>query len=115
MRESEEILRRIDAKQTGYESNSGRYAAFYIAQYYDRIENRPEAKKYYLKTLSYGEESESQESGYYLHSLVELGKIALVEKNKALAKEYFKKVKKYAKRKHPAHQAARDFIKKNKL
>ena len=73
------------------------------------------AKKYYLKTLSYGEESESQESGYYLHSLVELGKIALVEKNKALAKEYFKKVKKYAKRKHPAHQAARDFIKKNKL
>jgi|TARA_R100000388_G_C7238494_1_gene159545 hypothetical protein len=115
LRESEEILRRIDAKQTGYESNSGRYAAFYIAQYYDRIENRPEAKKYYLKTLSYGEESESQESGYYLHSLVELGKIALVEKNKALAKEYFKKVKKYAKRKHPAHQAARDFIKKNKL
>lgn len=115
LRESEEILRRIDAKQTGYESNSGRYAAFYIAQYYDRIGNRPEAKKYYLKTLSYGEESESQESGYYLHSLVELGKIALVEKNKALAKEYFKKVKKYAKRKHPAHQAARDFIKKNKL
>ena len=115
LRESEEILRRIDAKQTGYESNSGRYAAFYIAQYYDRIENRPEAKKYYLKTLSYGEESESQERGYYLHSLVELGKIALVEKNKALAKEYFKKVKKYAKRKHPAHQAARDFIKKNKL
>ena len=56
LRESEEILRRIDAKQTGYESNSGRYAAFYIAQYYDRIENRPEAKKYYLKTLSYGEE-----------------------------------------------------------
>jgi hypothetical protein len=115
LRESEEILRRIDAKQTGYESNSGRYAAFYIAQYYDRIGNRPEAKKYYLKTLSYGEESESQESGYYLHSLVELGKIALAEKNKALAKEYFKKVKKYAKRKHPAHQAARDFIKKNKL
>ncbi|SFN83941.1 hypothetical protein SAMN04488519_102210 [Algoriphagus ornithinivorans] len=115
LRESEEILRRIDAKQTGYESNSGRYAAFYIAQYYDRIGNRLEAKKYYLKTLSYGEESESQESGYYLHSLVELGKIALVEKNKALAKEYFKKVKKYAKRKHPAHQAARDFIKKNKL
>ena len=115
LRESEEILRRIDAKQTGYESNSGRYAAFYIAQYYDRIENRPEAKKYYLKTLSYGEESESQERGNYLHSLAELGTIALVEKNKALAKEYFKKVKKYAKRKHPAHQAARDFIKKNKL
>ncbi|WP_026954250.1 hypothetical protein [Algoriphagus vanfongensis] len=113
--QSREILQRIDAGQEGYESNSGRYAAFYIAQYEDRIGNRSEAKRYYLKTLSYGEESESQESGYYLHSLVELGKISLEENKKDLAKEYFKKVKKYAKRKHPAHQAARDFIKKNKL
>ncbi len=113
--ESGEILKRIETGMTGYESNSGRYAAFYMAQYYERIGNRDEAKYYYLKTLSYGEESESQESGYYLHSLVQLGQIALEENQKALAKDYFKKVKKYAKRKHPAHQAARDFIKKNKL
>jgi hypothetical protein len=32
-----------------------------------------------------------------------------------LAKTYFNQVKRYAKRKHPAHQEARDFIKKNKL
>jgi hypothetical protein len=32
-----------------------------------------------------------------------------------MAKKYFAQVKKYAKRKHPAHQEARDFIKKNKL
>jgi len=113
--ESGEILKRIETGMTGYESNSGRYAAFYMAQYYERIGNRDEAKYFYLKTLSYGEESESQESGYYLHSLVQLGQIALEENQKALAKDYFKKVKKYAKRKHPAHQAARDFIKKNKL
>ncbi|RAI84956.1 tetratricopeptide repeat protein [Algoriphagus yeomjeoni] len=115
VQQSREILERIDAKKTGYESNSGRYAAFYMAQYNERIGNRAEAKKYYLKTLSYGEESESQESGYYLHSLLQLGKLATEEKNKQLAKDYFKKVKKYAKRKHPAHQAARDYIKKNKL
>ena len=113
--ESKEILERIDAKQTGYESNSGRYAAFYIAQFNERMGNREEAKKYYQKTLSYGEESESQESGYYLHALLQLGKMATVDKNKTLAKKYFKEVKKYAKRKHPAHQEAREFIKKNKL
>jgi hypothetical protein len=112
---SEEILQRIEDKWTGYESNGGRYAAFYIAQYYDRLGDQAEAKKYYLKTLSYGEESETQESGYYLYSLIALGKMANQENNKPLAKSYFSQVKKYAKRKHPAHKEARDYIKKNKL
>ena len=113
--ESFEILDRIEKSQSGYESNSGRYAAFYIAQYYDKIKDDKEARKYYLKTISYGEESESQESGYYLFSLVQLGKMESASGNKKKAKEYFKKVKKYAKRKHPAHVEARSFIKKNKL
>lgn len=115
VKQSFEILDRIDAKQTGYESNSGRYAAFFVAQFYDRVKDQKEAKKYYLKTISYGEESESQESGYYLHSLVQLGIIAMEEGNKSLAKNYFKEVKKYAKRKHPSHEAARQYLKKNKL
>ncbi|MCE7053824.1 tol-pal system protein YbgF [Algoriphagus sp. AGSA1] len=115
VQESKEILARIEEKMPGYESNSGRYAAFYIAQYSERMGEMGEAKKYYLKTLSYGEESESQESGYYLHALLQLGKMAAAEKDKSLAKKYFKEVKKYAKRKHPAHQEAREFIKKNKL
>jgi hypothetical protein len=115
LNQSLEILDRIDAKQVGYEANSGRYAAFYVAEYNRRIGDMVEAKKYYLKTVSYGEESESQESGYYLHALVQLGKMETAAGNKALAKQYFKEVKRYAKRKHPAHQEARDFIKKNKL
>jgi TolA-binding protein len=113
--QSFEILDRIDQKQYGYESNSGRFAAFYIAEYYYRVGDRAEAKKYYLKTVAYGEESESQESGYYLHALIQLGKIETAAKNKAQARKYFDRVKKYAKRKHPAHKEARDFIKKNKL
>lgn len=113
--ESEDILKRIDEGWTGYEANSGRYASFYIAQYYERAGERTSAKKFYLKTLSYGEESETQESGYYLYSLIALGRMANEDKNKAQAKEYFNKVKKYAKRNHPAHKEARDYIKKNKL
>ncbi|MBD8487728.1 tol-pal system protein YbgF [Echinicola sp. CAU 1574] len=113
--ESLEILKRIDDGQLGYESNSGRYAAFFTAQYYSRMNNLNEAKKYYRQTIDFGEESESQESGYYLYALLHLGKIAAAENNKKEAEEYLKKVKKYAKRKHPAHKEARDFLKKNKL
>ena len=115
MQESFQILDRIDQKQFGYESTSGRFAAFYLGEYFFRVGNKAEAKKYYAKTILFGEESESQESGYYLFSLISLGKIATAEKNKPLARTYFNAVKKYAKRKHPAHQEARDFIKKNKL
>ncbi|WP_143960346.1 tetratricopeptide repeat protein [Litoribacter populi] len=115
MESSKEILKRIDEKQTGYEANSGRYAAFFVGQYYERIGQTKTAKEYYQKAISFGEESETQESGYYLYSLLNLGKIATKENDKASAKRYFKDVKKYAKRKHPAHKEARDFIKKNKI
>lgn len=115
MQESLEIMDRMEKKQFGYEATSGRYAAFYLGEYYYRIGNILEAKRYYSKTAILGEESESQESGYYLYSLISLGKIATAEKNKALARTYFNQVKRYAKRKHPAHQEARHFIKKNKL
>ena len=114
MQESLDILNRIEQKQFGYEATSGRYAAFYLGEYYYRIGNIIEAKRYYSKTVTIGEESETQESGYYLYALISLGKIATAEKNKALAKTYFNQVKRYAKRKHPAHQEARDFIKKNR-
>jgi len=115
MRESFSILDRIEQRQVGYEANSGRYAAFFLGEYFYRVGNLAEAKKYFSKTLSFGEESESQESGYYLYALISLGKIATKEKNKPQARYYFNAVKKYAKRKHPAHQEAREFIKKNKL
>src|SRR5690554_6308612 len=110
-----EILRRIDAGATGYEANSGRYAAFFVAQYFDRIGQTEEAKQYYLRAIAFGEESESEESGYHLYSLVHLGEISIKEGDKKKAKAYFNQVKKLAKRKHPAHVEAREFLKKNKL
>ena len=110
-----EILRRIDAGATGYEANSGRYAAFFVAQYYDRFGQLAEAKRYYQRAIGFGEESESEESGYHLYSLVHMGEISLKEGDKKKAKSYFNQVKKLAKRKHPAHVEAREFLKKNKL
>lgn len=110
-----EILKRIDKGQTGYESNSGRYASFFAAQYFERINQLGEAKKYYQKAIEYGAESESEESGYHLYSLMHLGEIHMKEGDNKRAKDYFNQVKKHAKRKHPAHKEARDFLRKNKL
>ncbi len=110
-----EILERIEEGWTGYEANSGRYAAFFAAQHYEKTGQTELAKQHYRKTISFGEETENQESGYYLYSLIQLGKIATTENDKQKAREYFDKVKKIAKRKHPAHKEAREFIRKNKL
>ncbi len=115
MQVSLEILRRIDENWTGYESNSGRYAAFFAGQYLEKSGDSSQAKFYYKKAISYGEETESQESGYHLYALIQLGKLETSNGDKKIAKAYFDQVKKYAKRKHPAHKEARDFIKKNKL
>ncbi len=115
MEVSLEILKRIGEDWMGYEANSGRYAAFFAAQYFDKMGYVNEAKKHYLKTLVYGEELDSQESGYFLFALVQLGKIAYGENEMGESRAYFEEVKKYAKRKHPAHKEARTFLKKNKL
>ena len=100
---------------TGYESNSGRYAAFFAWQYSEKTGDNSQAKYFYKRAISYGEETESQDTGYHLYALIQLGKLSTSEGDKKIAKAYFDQVKKYAKRKHPAHKEARDFIKKNKL
>lgn len=110
-----EILKRLDEGWVGYEANSGRYAAFFIAQYFEKVGQPALAKTYYQRTIAYGEETESQESGYHLYALIQLGKLFAAENDKKKAKGYFDRVKSYAKRSHPAHKEARDFIKKNKL
>ncbi|MEX2513738.1 MAG: tol-pal system protein YbgF [Cyclobacteriaceae bacterium] len=115
MEVSLEILKRIDAGWTGYEANSGRYASFFAGQYFDRMGYLKEAKELYLRTVDFGDELESQESGYYLYSLVQLGKISFSEKDREKSKKFFDAVKKNAKRNHPAHKEARTFMRKNKL
>lgn len=113
--ESLAILQRIADGWTGYEANSGRYGAFFAAQYFDRINQLEQAKKYYEQAVAFGAEAETEDSGYHLFSLVHLGEIALKAGENKKAKAYFNQVKKLAKRKHPAHKEARNFLKENKL
>ncbi|WP_339716609.1 tol-pal system protein YbgF [Cyclobacterium amurskyense] len=110
-----EILKRIKEGWTGYEATSGRYAAFFVAQSYDRMGQPERAMPYYLQSISFGDELEAQESGYYLFSLLQVGKILFKKGNKKEAKRYLVTVKDNSKRRHPANKEAREFLKKNKL
>ncbi|MFZ6666066.1 tetratricopeptide repeat protein [Peijinzhouia sedimentorum] len=109
------ILENLDAGMPGYEAISGRYASFFLGHINETRNNKVKAMEYYSRAISFGEESESQESGYYIYSLLNLGKIQAGLGNRKEAKNYFSQVRKFAKRKHPAHKEARDFLKENKL
>lgn len=106
-----DILDKIEKGMIGYEATSGRYASFYLGQIYEMNRDYEKAKKYYSMAIGFGEEIEAHESGYYLYSLLGMAKIADKEKDKSTAKKYFNLVKKHAKRKHPAHKAAREYLK----
>lgn len=111
-RESKMILQRIDSSQVGYEATSGRYAAFFLGQFYESQRKLEEAKKYYLLAVKYAEEIGATESGYYLFSLIALGEINNKLGNKAEAKRYFNEVKKKSKRKDEAFKDAKKRLKK---
>lgn len=110
-KECKEILNRIDSAQTGYEATSGRYAAFFLGQFYEGKKKLDEAKIYYLKAIKYAEEIEATESGYYLYSLIALGEIAQKQGNVKEAKQYFADVKKKAGRKDEAYKDAKRRLK----
>jgi hypothetical protein len=110
-RESQAILTRIDSGDLGYEATSGRYAAFFLGQLGDFRRKQDDAKKYYLLTVKFAEETGATKSGYYLYSLIALGEIADKEGNKALARKYFEDVKKKAGRKDEAFKDAKRRLK----
>ena len=109
--ESKRILERIDSSQIGYEATSGRYAAFFLGQLYERQAKLDDAKKYYVLAVKYAQEIGATESGYYLFSLIALGEINQKQGNKAEAKRYFTEVKKKSNRKDEAFKDAKRRLK----
>ena len=107
-RVSLEILAKIDSSMTGYEATSGRYAAFFLGQIYQMRTELSEAEKYYNKTIEYARSIDATESGYYHYSMLYLGEIAEKKDNPDRAREYYKLVKKEAKRSSRAHEKARN-------
>ena len=105
---SEQIMQRIDSAWVGYEANSGRYAGFFLGQIYQARNDTIMAKQNYRKAIAFAEEIGAYESGYYLFSMLYLGRILKAEGRKEEANEFFKTIKKHAKRKHNAHKGARE-------
>lgn len=71
-----DIMDKIDRKQFGYEATSGRYACFFLGNYYQLLErDLTKAEGYYLKAIAYSEEAEELEAGYYHYSLLNLARI----------------------------------------
>jgi hypothetical protein len=87
------ILAKIEKEMPGYESVSGRNAAYVLGYYYSNYyRNIPKAKEYYEKTINYSIQAKAFTSGYYLSALMGLGKIAESEKDYEAAREYYKTV-----------------------
>ena len=107
-----EILDRVENEKVGYESNSGRYACFFLGHVNEVRKKYDAAKTYYKRGLAYAEEAQATKMGYYFFSILNLGKIAEKEGDIELARSYYKQVKKSSKRKHPANRAARERLKK---
>lgn len=108
----ESILNRLDSGQVGYESNSGRYASFFLGHISEVKDDIVAAKDYFNLAIEYGEQAGATDKGYYIYSLVHLARIAEKEGNKSQAKNYYTKVKKITDRKHPANKEAKDHLKK---
>ena len=102
-----EILDKLEDGKAGYEANSGRYASFFLGHIYEVRRKYEDSKEYYKKGLVYAKEAEATKMGYYFFSLLHLGLIAKQEGDIDLARDYFKKVKKAASRKHTTHKRAR--------
>ena len=60
--------------------------------------------------MTFAEDIGAMETGYYHYSLLALAEIAEERGDKKLAKEYLKKVKKYADRKDRVHKEARSSL-----
>ncbi len=109
--ESLKILDRVDSLP-GYESNTARYASFFLGHINELKYNYEEAKKYFDLSIFYSEQIGATDRGYYYFSLLHLGRIE--EKNGRLevAKTFYKKVKKVTKRSHSANKQAREALKR---
>jgi hypothetical protein len=109
--ESEDILAKIEAQAPGYESNSGRYAAFFLGHISELKLKTEDAKKYFNMAIEFAKDSGTEEKGYNVFSVLHLGKLAMKEGDDERAKEYFRQVKKLTDRKSSAGKQAKRYLK----
>lgn len=110
--ESKLILARVDSAYQGYESNSARYASFYLGHINELQYNYEEAIGYFNMAIEHSEKIGATDKGYYFYSFLHLGRIEEKNGNKEKAREYYKKVRKVSKRSHGANKQAKVALKR---
>jgi tetratricopeptide (TPR) repeat protein len=107
----ETLITKIDSGFVGYEATSGRYAAFFLGQIYEAAKDYEKAKTYYKLAVKFSESIGATDTGYYHYSLLSLGDMYKKEGNDKVAKTFYKRLKKEAKRGDKAHELAREHMK----
>ena len=103
------ILNKIEKGQIGYEAVGGRNAAYVLAYYnQNNYNNIPKAKEYYQKTIDFSTQAKAFTSGYYLSSMMALGRFAEKEKDYESAMNYYKTVIDKAERKSSQFKEGKD-------
>lgn len=88
---AQSILDKIEKNMMGYEGVSGRNAAYVLAYYNMQYHRNYElAAQYYQKAIDFSVKTKSLNAGYYVSSLIGLGKIAEMKMNYDEALRYYK-------------------------
>jgi hypothetical protein len=105
------ILDKIERGMPGYEGVSGRNAAFVLAYYsFNYTKDYDAAADYYQQAINYSVKTNSLNAGYYVSSLIGLGKIAEEKKELDEAQRYYKLALDKADRKSSQHNEAKKAI-----
>lgn len=104
------ILQKLDSGYYGYEANSGRYATFFLGQYYELINKKEEAMDMYMSAVEFGEQADAEDAGYHIYALLRIGKLYEDKGNKRKAKDYYKQARRNAKSGHQAKDKAKEYL-----
>lgn len=113
--QSQEILKRIEESQTGYEEVSGRYASFYLGHMNKIRGAQDAANQYFQQVVDFTESLEDDEdSGYYLYSQLYLAEYEFEAGEYESALERVEIIRDNTKRKESINEKARDLRKEIK-
>lgn len=111
---SNEILTKYNKRMPGYEAIGGRYASYFLAYICQNRKDYPKAKQLYEQCITFAKSTGEMESGYYISSHLNLGRIYDQEKDYKRAKTHYEEVKDKAERKTDAFHEAKAYLKKHR-
>lgn len=116
---SQDILKKVENRQTGYDEESGRVASYFSGFVQLKLKrDTAEAERLFLQCVSFTETLSSwdksiYERGYFLNSLNYLATINKEKGNVVVALGFYKRYVEYAEKKAAYYKTAKKYIKEN--